>query len=179
MPLVLNPRYSSLCRVLHHLTVELAPWLPPVETSNCFIRRTRLDQASSPALPGVFVVLRSVPLRLLEEWGTSRRPAAPRGRPRRPSGPGDTERWEIAARYAMNQNQPNSRRTTEGDRRQVSRSGRRQTDPVPQCASCGLGMWDGLHASDADCVVALRTELERLRALLADTRDPVSSKLSE
>ena len=49
--------------------------------------------------------------------------------------------------------QPDRRRPS--DRRSAPRSGRRGTDPVPTCPSCGLPI-QYPHGSDADCIVALR-----------------------
>jgi hypothetical protein len=62
---------------------------------------------------------------------------------------------------------PANRRTGAADRRVRSRSGRRATDPAPECASCGLLLLSKIpHASSADCIDALRAEIEALRERL-------------
>ena len=50
------------------------------------------------------------------------------------------------------------------ERRKITRAGRRDTDPVPICPSCGLPVPGNPHGSDADCVAALRRELSRIRS---------------
>ena len=50
------------------------------------------------------------------------------------------------------------------DRRKIARAGRRDGDPVPICASCGLAVASHGHGSDAECVAALRRESARIRA---------------
>jgi hypothetical protein len=57
------------------------------------------------------------------------------------------------------------RRSLRGDRRAISRSGRRDNDPSPQCSYCGLTLVGEPHASDQDCVAALRSEVRQLRHL--------------
>ena len=57
------------------------------------------------------------------------------------------------------------RRSLRGDRRAISRSGRRDNDPSPQCSYCGLTLVGGLHGSDQDCLEALRSEVRQLRHL--------------
>ena len=57
------------------------------------------------------------------------------------------------------------RRSLRGDRRAISRSGRRDNDPSPQCSYCGLTLVGGLHGSDQDCLAALRSEVSQLRHL--------------
>ena len=46
------------------------------------------------------------------------------------------------------------------ERRKITRAGRRDTDPVPICPSCGLPAANR-HGSDAECVAALRLEVTR------------------
>jgi len=46
------------------------------------------------------------------------------------------------------------------DRRVMSRSGRRESDPTPLCPSCGLPQRQP-HGSDAECIAALREQIER------------------
>jgi hypothetical protein len=55
------------------------------------------------------------------------------------------------------------RERIEADR--LARAERRCADPRPTCASCGLPITQP-HGSDADCVRALRAEIDMLRALL-------------
>ena len=55
------------------------------------------------------------------------------------------------------------KRESNADRRAVTRSGRRQTDPVPRCPSCGLPVVTGAHGSDRACNAALRGEIDSLR----------------
>jgi hypothetical protein len=50
---------------------------------------------------------------------------------------------------------PRLDRRRPSDRRSRPRSGRRGTDPVPTCLSCGLPI-QYPHGSDADCIAALR-----------------------
>ena len=49
------------------------------------------------------------------------------------------------------------------ERRKIPRAGRRDTDPVPICPSCGLP-GANRHGSDPECVAALRLEVSRIRA---------------
>ena len=57
------------------------------------------------------------------------------------------------------------RRSLRGDRRAISRNGRRGSDPSPLCSYCGLTLVGGPHGSDQDCVAALRSEVGQLRHL--------------
>lgn len=50
------------------------------------------------------------------------------------------------------------RRIDPDDRRIVTRSGRRHSDPRPTCPSCGLRV-DRPHGSDTDCIAALREQI--------------------
>jgi hypothetical protein len=50
------------------------------------------------------------------------------------------------------------RQRTDEDRRNVTRGGRRESDPNPTCPSCGLVV-ERPHGSDADCIAALRQEI--------------------
>ena len=54
-------------------------------------------------------------------------------------------------------------RRTDTDRRSITRSGRRERDPMPVCPSCGLAV-DRPHGSDADCIAALQDEVAARRA---------------
>lgn len=56
-----------------------------------------------------------------------------------------------------------SDRRSATDRRRTTRQGRRASDPQPRCPSCGL-LAPAPHPTTADCVKALRAELERLIA---------------
>ena len=55
------------------------------------------------------------------------------------------------------------KRESNAERRGVTRSGRRQTDPVPRCPSCGLPLVTAAHGSDTACNAALRGEIDSLR----------------
>ena len=57
------------------------------------------------------------------------------------------------------------RRSLRGDRRAISRNGRRGSDPSPLCSYCGLTLVGGPHGSDQDCVAALRSEVRQMRHL--------------
>jgi len=55
------------------------------------------------------------------------------------------------------------KRESNAERRAVTRSGRRQPDPVPRCPSCGLPVVTAAHGSDRACNAALRGEIDSLR----------------
>ena len=57
---------------------------------------------------------------------------------------------------------PKPDRRDETERRKVTRSGRRDADPQPRCPSCGLLVGRRPHASERECIAALREILERL-----------------
>jgi hypothetical protein len=60
----------------------------------------------------------------------------------------------------------NQRHGSIDDRRRITRTGRRSTDPKPHCASCGMRLGDGgPHGSDAECIAALRSETDQARQL--------------
>jgi hypothetical protein len=62
------------------------------------------------------------------------------------------------------------------DRRNLTRKGRRKSDPGPRCASCGLLTPDRSHTSEAQCIAALRAVLERLISdAPLDVKDPFKS----
>lgn len=53
------------------------------------------------------------------------------------------------------------------DQHPGSSHGDAQAAPVLECPSCGLG---GRHGSDADCLAALRAEVDRLKRLASGSR---------
>jgi len=48
------------------------------------------------------------------------------------------------------------------ERRKITRTGRRGSDPEPRCPSCGLLVPDRPHGTETACIAALRAVLERL-----------------
>ena len=58
---------------------------------------------------------------------------------------------------------PTAERREPADRRAMPRSGRRDNDPIPTCAACGLPLMGGPHGSEAACAAAVRREADRLR----------------
>ena len=58
----------------------------------------------------------------------------------------------------------NDRRVRPPDRRRSTRNGRRASDPSLRCTHCGLVVHQQPHGSDAECVMALRAEVNTLRA---------------
>ena len=83
-----------------------------------------------------------------------------------PSQPYD--RHHIGGRVAYAHRVEEDRRSPRQDRRRSSRSGRRDDDPSPLCSYCGLPAGNRPHASDEDCVGALRAEVGRLRELISN-----------
>lgn len=61
-------------------------------------------------------------------------------------------------------NVPRDKRESNAERRAVTRTGRRQTDPVPRCPSCGLPVVTGPHASDSACKLALQEARRQMEA---------------
>ena len=53
------------------------------------------------------------------------------------------------------------RRSAAAERREQTRTGRRDGDPRPRCSGCGLTVDHGAgHSSDRECIDALREEIE-------------------
>jgi len=76
-----------------------------------------------------------------------------------------------SANGAAARRKPDRRRAP--DRRNVTRKGRRGSDPEPRCPSCGLLVPDRPHASKTACISALRAVLERLISEASiDAEDP-------
>jgi hypothetical protein len=52
-------------------------------------------------------------------------------------------------------------RSADGDRRCISRGGRRDSHPKPRCPACGLVV-ERPHGSDSECIAALQDEVRRV-----------------
>src|SRR6476620_10311014 len=52
-------------------------------------------------------------------------------------------------------------RSADGDRRCISRGGRRDSDPKPRCPACGLVV-ERPHGSESECISALQNEIRRV-----------------